>query len=42
VVREEVRVGKKKVADVETVDEQVRREELTIDQDIKDGTGRTL
>jgi uncharacterized protein (TIGR02271 family) len=42
VVREEVRVGKKQVADVETLDEQVRREELTIDQDIKDGTGRTL
>jgi uncharacterized protein (TIGR02271 family) len=40
VVREEVLVGKRQVADVETVDEQVRREELKIDTNIKDESGR--
>jgi uncharacterized protein (TIGR02271 family) len=40
VVREEVRVGKKQVTGVETLDEQVRSEELKIDQQIKDETGR--
>jgi uncharacterized protein (TIGR02271 family) len=42
VVREEVRVGKKQVTGVETLDEQVRSEELKIDQNVKDGTGRTM
>jgi uncharacterized protein (TIGR02271 family) len=42
VVREEVLVGKRQVADVETVDEKVRREELKIDQNIKDETGRKM
>ncbi len=42
VVREEVRVGKKQVTNVETLDEQVRSEELKIDQNIKDGTGRKI
>jgi uncharacterized protein (TIGR02271 family) len=40
VVREEVLVGKRQIADVETVDEQVRREELKIDTNIKDESGR--
>jgi uncharacterized protein (TIGR02271 family) len=35
VVREEVRVGKKQVTDVETLDEQVRHEDLRVDQSIK-------
>jgi uncharacterized protein (TIGR02271 family) len=35
VVREEVRVGKKAVTDVESFDEQVRSEELKVDQDAK-------
>jgi uncharacterized protein (TIGR02271 family) len=38
VVREEVLIGKKQVTNVETLDEQVRSEELKIDQNIKDGT----
>jgi uncharacterized protein (TIGR02271 family) len=42
VVREEVRVGKKQVTNVETLDEQVRSEQLKIDQNIKDGTGRKV
>jgi uncharacterized protein (TIGR02271 family) len=42
VVREEVRVGKKQVTNVETVNEQVRNEDLKIDQTLKDGTGRKL
>jgi len=42
VVREEVRVGKKQVTNVETLDEQVRSEELKIDQNIKDGTARNF
>jgi uncharacterized protein (TIGR02271 family) len=37
VVREEVRVGKKQVTNVETLEEQVRSEELKIDQNVKDG-----
>ncbi len=42
VVREEVRVGKKQVTNVETLDEQVRSEELKVDQNIKDVTGRNV
>jgi uncharacterized protein (TIGR02271 family) len=42
VVREEVRVGKKQVTNVETLDEQVRSEELKIDQNIKDVAGRKV
>ena len=39
VVREEVRVGKKEVTTVESHNEQVRSEELKVDQDIKPKTG---
>lgn len=35
VVREEVRVGKKQITDVETMTEQVRSEELKVDQPVK-------
>ena len=35
VVREEMRVGKKQVSDVETLSEQVRSEELKVDEDTK-------
>jgi uncharacterized protein (TIGR02271 family) len=42
VVREEVLVGKRQVAEVETVNEQVRREELKVDQEVKDKTGRNM
>jgi uncharacterized protein (TIGR02271 family) len=42
VVREEVLVGKKQVTGVETLDEQVRSEELKIDQNITDGTVRKV
>jgi len=38
VVQEEVRLGKKEVTNVETLDEQVRSEELKIDQNVKNGT----
>jgi uncharacterized protein (TIGR02271 family) len=38
VVQEEVRLGKKEVTSVETLDEQVRSEELKIDQNVKNGT----
>lgn len=33
VVREDVRIGKKEVTNVESFDEQVRSEELKVDQD---------
>jgi uncharacterized protein (TIGR02271 family) len=42
VVQEEVRIGKKQVTEVETLDEQVRSEELKIDQNVKDGTSRRI
>jgi uncharacterized protein (TIGR02271 family) len=42
VVREEVLVGKKQVTGVETLDEQVRSEELKIDRNITDGTVRKV
>ena len=38
VVQEEIRIGKKEVTNVETLDEQVRSEELKIDQNVKTGT----
>ena len=38
VVREEVRVGKKEVTNVETLNEKVRSEELKVDQDTKNPT----
>ena len=42
VVTEEVRIGKKNVTSVETVNEKVRSEELKVDEQVKDGTGRTI
>jgi uncharacterized protein (TIGR02271 family) len=41
VAREEVRIGKKDVTSVESFDEQVRREELKVDQDTKSAAGRS-
>lgn len=41
VVREEVRVGKKEVTSVEQLNEQVRSEELKVDQDVRNTTGKT-
>jgi uncharacterized protein (TIGR02271 family) len=41
VVREEVRVGKKEIADVETFHEQVRREELNVNRSSRDLTDKS-
>jgi uncharacterized protein (TIGR02271 family) len=42
VVREEVLIGKKEVSDVKSFDEQVRREELAVDQDPQNAGGRRV
>jgi uncharacterized protein (TIGR02271 family) len=42
VVREEVLIGKKEVSDVKSFDEQVRREELAVDQDPQNAAGRRV
>ena len=42
VVREEVLIGKKEVSDVKSFDEQVRSEELAVDQDPQNAAGRRV